>query len=377
MTDNIYISPDSLYTKLIKNVPDELDEATTLLQKVLGSVQLSAAVPCGEQWHVFSSNVQEEANLSLERLRKAAAISTEVCKIAASAPVSYTETDRGFKNTLRYSWIERVKIRLNDYRANAIPNRSFSEVMHSLFAKDTENVEGFTVVNADHILPESTAAACGMSATAGGGKHKAKVKMGDDNPFSEAIKDIWNTEIDNSREGSTHERSYGGESYGRFTSGTFSLLGSDFGYNKYLDYNSAEFTQKNGDSFYSYDAEVKREGTHIDFYELAPNGVEGELVMNGVSSYADGDFDLAKGNAYMRAGADYSMCSLKTTWVSDTALTLDVSGEIGAGAHLNIGIHNGKFTADVGAALGIGGSVSFELDYEQCWEDIKDILCIN
>lgn len=59
-----------------------------------------------------------------------------------------------------------------------------------------------------------------------------------------------------------------------------------------------------------------------------------------------------------------------------------VNGSIGfgAGAHLNVGLVDGKFSVDVGAYLGVGASLGFELDFNDTIETVEKAwngLCDN
>lgn len=46
---------------------------------------------------------------------------------------------------------------------------------------------------------------------------------------------------------------------------------------------------------------------------------------------------------------------------------------VGVGAHAKIGFDDGKFSCDVGAYLGVGASVSFEIDFSDTIDTVKDI----
>lgn len=67
----------------------------------------------------------------------------------------------------------------------------------------------------------------------------------------------------------------------------------------------------------------------------------------------------------VNASAEAIAAEVKGTVGMDVGGTkVDVTGTLnfGIGAHADVGLRNGKFSVDVGASLGVGGSVKFEVD---------------
>lgn len=201
-----------------------------------------------------------------------------------------------------------------------------------------------------------------------------KVTIGNGDELKDIGKEIKDTVVDSYRK--NHKKDGVKEEcersiYSSVDSGTVSILGVDFRYDKYVDYIKGSIETVDGDGFYTADAEIAKDGQHINFEATDGSGLSGDITLNGLKLYGDGELDLAKGNAYINAGADYTVVS--ATIGSETNLGgFSLTGEVGAGAHLDAGIHDGKITVDVGAALGVGAGVKFEINYEEIWKATCD-----
>ena len=187
-------------------------------------------------------------------------------------------------------------------------------------------------------------------------------------------KDIWNNVVDNSREsGGQPGNSKGIDSatWSTEKSGSQTILDANFKYTKYTDYTTLSALETKGDDFYSFNTGLKREGTHINYNDWDDPAINGSITLNGVSAYADASIDPLKGSAYVKAGADYSI--VKASIGAERKYgSFSLSGEVGAGAHLDAGIHNGKITVDASAAAVFGAGVKFEINYGQFLSDLRN-----
>lgn len=116
--------------------------------------------------------------------------------------------------------------------------------------------------------------------------------------------------------------------------------------------------------------------------------VKGEVEVGKVGATASATFGLVDKNGQFNpscgVGAEAEAILAQASGSAGYRIMgtdVGVSGSIGvgAGAHANIGLQDGKVSVDVGAYLGVGGSVSFELDFNDtydtmvsAWGDVKD-----
>ncbi|MDO4513548.1 MAG: hypothetical protein Q4B72_05880 [Lachnospiraceae bacterium] len=92
----------------------------------------------------------------------------------------------------------------------------------------------------------------------------------------------------------------------------------------------------------------------------------------------NGNFDLA---AEAGASAEAVLAKAEGTIGADVLGTqVDVTGDIGVGvgAHAKVGYNDGKITADIGAYVGVGGSVKLEIDVSGTIEKFDEVVtCVS
>lgn len=161
--------------------------------------------------------------------------------------------------------------------------------------------------------------------------------------------------------------------YSSKTTKTVSVLpGSSYKVTRYTDYKELSYSGTTGDSYYSANGELKIHGEH---YEIESNdGTVIKADTNALDLGLDGSFDPAKGNAYVKAGAEYDLVKLTAMEAESDYHKASVSAQVGVGGHVNIGFHDGKFTADASAALGIGVSIKLEFNYRETWRHIRSVF---
>lgn len=202
-----------------------------------------------------------------------------------------------------------------------------------------------------------------------------KASISDSSTAGEVMNDVVGDIVDASRkkhgtEGKTTSDDW--VAYSSVEHGTKSVLGEDFCYKKYTDYSKLSYEETEGDTFYTANGGFQREAYHIDFESRQADGFSGSLSANAINVYADGALDPQKGLIYAKAGADYSLYAATVDLGGDGIVSGSITGSLGVGATLDIGIHDGKFSFSANAALGVGAGFSFEFDYKEFWKAACD-----
>lgn len=94
-------------------------------------------------------------------------------------------------------------------------------------------------------------------------------------------------------------------------------------------------------------------------------GVYGNAEGSALSAEAKAQFTASSGQIYGKASAEANLVEAKgSAGVSVLGTDIGVSGsvKVGIGAHAEAGFVDGKLKVDVGAAIGVGFSVGFEVD---------------
>ncbi len=161
--------------------------------------------------------------------------------------------------------------------------------------------------------------------------------------------------------------------YSSKTTKTVSVLpGSNFTVTRYRDYKVLSYSETSGDGFYEASSGL---GIHGEHYEIESNdGTSISVDTNALELNLNGAFDPAKGNAYVNAGAEYDVAKATIMDAESTYHQASLSVQAGVGGHINVGFHDGKFTADVSAALGIGASVKLEFNYLETWQHMRSVF---
>lgn len=111
-------------------------------------------------------------------------------------------------------------------------------------------------------------------------------------------------------------------------------------------------------------------GAHADG-NITVGQVSGEANLHAVLMDEDGSFNP---NANVHASAEAVLVEAEAqagVTVLGTDVNVSGSAYVGIGAHADIDIGDGKIKCDIGAALGIGVSVGFEIDYGGTVDAIK------
>ena len=147
---------------------------------------------------------------------------------------------------------------------------------------------------------------------------------------------------------------------------------SSYQVTRYRDYKELSYSQETGDDFYNADSGLRMRGEH---YEIESNdGTTITVDTNALDLNLKGSFDPAKGNAYVNAGAEYDLVKANVIDTESKYHSASMSFQAGIGAHANVGFHDGKFTVDVSAALGVGASVKLEFNYRETWMHLRSIF---
>ncbi len=105
--------------------------------------------------------------------------------------------------------------------------------------------------------------------------------------------------------------------------------------------------------------------------DITVGKVTGEASLHASMRDADGSFNP---NAEIHAGAEAVLVEAEAqagVTVLGTDINAAASAYVGVGAHADFKVGDGKIACDVGAALGIGVSVSFEIDYGGTVDAVK------
>lgn len=111
-------------------------------------------------------------------------------------------------------------------------------------------------------------------------------------------------------------------------------------------------------------------GTHADG-NITVGQVSGEAKFHASFRDADGSINP---NAQIHANAEAVLIEAEAqagVTVLGTDINVSGSAYVGVGAHADIDIGDGKIKCDIGAALGIGFSVGFEIDYGGTIDAVK------
>lgn len=161
--------------------------------------------------------------------------------------------------------------------------------------------------------------------------------------------------------------------YGSKTTKTVSVLpGSNYTVTRYRDYKEFAYSESSGDGFYEASSGLSIHGEH---YEIESNdGTSITIDTNAMDFNLNGSLDPAKGNAYVNLGAEYDLAKATVMDAESTYHKASLSFQAGIGGHANAGFHDGKFTVDVSAAVGVGASVKLEFNYLETWKHIRSVF---
>ena len=115
-------------------------------------------------------------------------------------------------------------------------------------------------------------------------------------------------------------------------------------------------------------------------YGIAALGVGGSGEVKVIDCYAKADALIGmvdgKFNAVVTGGvgAELVSASISPTFrMLGVEVSASVGVTVGLGAKFEVGIHDGKLKANIGATLGIGVDISFSFDFSKCISVAKDI----
>lgn len=114
-------------------------------------------------------------------------------------------------------------------------------------------------------------------------------------------------------------------------------------------------------------------------------GIYGEVEAEVLSAEGEAKFAVNKDEIYVGASAEANIAKVSGSLggsVLGTDIGVNGSIKVGVGAHAKVGYTDGKFKVDIGAAVGVGFDVGFEVDIggtveavsecaEQVWNDTK------
>lgn len=224
------------------------------------------------------------------------------------------------------------------------------------------------------LFPEAAALATSAASVATKKKSTTKTTFTEGTEWKDTAKDLYLDTVDTYREktGRTGEMTSKEQTvYSSKKSGSVSVLGTPFAYQRYVDYRGLQYGETTGDSFYAASGALDMTGIYCTYEATDGSALSGNYELNSMHVYGKADLDLAKGNAYACGGVDYTVASTSIK-LGDESMSVSLTGEVGVGTRLNAGIHNGKLTVEVSAALGIGVGAGFEIDYKKAWDEICD-----
>ena len=368
---DIILAGDSFSLKKLRSAAEQLEDAQNLMQKVYDAVFSTgfwaeanpfALLDGSKNMNVFDGTIDELKTFQQRVQQKEETLRTLAQRIEAAVQ-ELAETDQSFCGKLS---------------GESSAKRAWEQITGAVRSVgQTASAAAVALIGAINGLffPEST-----VDGETPSEKSELETKIrftGKEDYASEVkenLKNVYDDAIDNYRENHELTGEKSGKNYvshGTTTRGSVNVLGTMFVYDKYYDYRTLDYQETQADSFYSASAGMDWKGTYYSYQSTDGSALSGNITLNGMSAYADGNLDWAKGNAYVKAGLDYTIAS-GTIVMGDEDLNISLTGEVGAGGHLNAGIHDGKLTVDVSAALGLGLGASFELDFKGVWDEICD-----
>lgn len=160
--------------------------------------------------------------------------------------------------------------------------------------------------------------------------------------------------------------------YGSKNAKTVSILpGTSYRVTKYTDYKKLNYSRTTG-GIDGFSSEISIQGQHVEIE--SNDGTSVTIDTNAIYSKFRGELDVVEGNAYMNAGVEYDVVKVNLVDNEMEYVNVGMSGQIGVGAKMNVGFHDGKFTADASVALGVGVEVKLEFDYQKTWNYIRDVI---
>lgn len=201
------------------------------------------------------------------------------------------------------------------------------------------------------------------------------VTMSSGTKAKDLIKQMWNSEVDKSRNGEKVSTETFSRSRNSKSKSGFIGVGNDgIRYTKQTDYISLEGKATGGKNYGKASGEYNMETEHFDW---KTNDLQGTATLNGTKAYVSGEVDIAKGNVYGKAGLEYTLAGGTIHAGGNSALQFDLGGSAGIGGSVKAGISDGKFTANISAAFGLGGSFGFTIDYRQIGKVLKDAFTFD
>ena len=144
---------------------------------------------------------------------------------------------------------------------------------------------------------------------------------------------------------------------------------SHYNVTTYNDYREIYYSETEGDNFYNTSGGVNITGQHIEIEAM--DGTEIALDLNEIDVGLSGDFDLEKGNAYVKSGLEYNLVEAEIINHEGEVVSGGLEVNVGVGAHADVGFHDGKLTVDAGFSAIFGISVKIEIDYEEGWNKLR------
>lgn len=98
---------------------------------------------------------------------------------------------------------------------------------------------------------------------------------------------------------------------------------------------------------------------------------DAKVTVGQAKAKAGANLQIFGQDGKLDAQANFEASAEAIAWKAEGTAKLDILGgdvgvkgsvQFGVGAHANVGLHDGKFQVDIGASLGIGASVGFEVD---------------
>jgi len=122
-------------------------------------------------------------------------------------------------------------------------------------------------------------------------------------------------------------------------------------------------------------AQAEASGRYGNDYVGVSGKVEGK-VLSGEAT-ASTELGIVDGEvaAHAKVSAEYNLAEASgSVGVDVVGVEGKVTGEVsvGIGAHAEVGYHDGTFVADIGVAIGVGGSVRVELDVGKAVDNVVD-----
>lgn len=319
----VYVNANELSSSQLRKTCRQIEKA----QKKISSVQAKASGAYGYGGRLIFANQLSEIKACCSEIKEIETKLEKYANLLDTAPDALIDVDAKAKKTLVSSW-EKI---------------------------------GFGVGSFLGVLPNGV-----VKASSGDVVEVSKILESNDEA-------IYNHVIDSGRDiknSSSDEKIVYGSKNHKIVSGI--LPGNSYEVTTYTDYKRFYASERSGDDFYKSSLGLSMQAQHFDI--ISNDGTEIAVDVNSLNADLDGEFDLAKGNAYAKAGLEYDLVKADLVDYESEVFGVGVTAKAGVGAHANVGIHSGKFTVDVGAAFIGGVSIKLEVDYKAGWNKVQSIF---